>query len=40
MRRYIILWVTGIRVTMYYDNHNPPRFHAEYNRNKATVEQN
>ena len=21
----------GIRVTMYYDNHNPPHFHAEYN---------
>lgn len=21
----------GIRVTMYYDDHNPPHFHAEYN---------
>lgn len=20
----------GIRVTMYYDDHNPPHFHAEY----------
>ena len=25
----------GIRVTMYYDDHNPPHFHAEYNGNKA-----
>lgn len=28
----------GIRVTMYYDEHNPPHFHAEYNGNKALVE--
>ena len=28
----------GIRVTMYYDDHNPPHFHAEYNGNKAIVE--
>ena len=21
----------GIRVTMYYDDYNPPHFHAEYN---------
>lgn len=27
----------GIRVTMYYDDHNPPHFHAEYNGNKAIV---
>ena len=24
----------GIRITMYYDDHNPPHFHAEYNGNK------
>ena len=30
----------GIRVTMYYDDHNPPHFHAEYNGNKAIVEIN
>ncbi len=30
----------GIRVTMYYDDHNPPHFHAEYNGNKALVEIN
>ena len=24
----------GIRVTMYYDDHNPPHFHAEYNGGK------
>ena len=28
----------GIWVTMYYDNHNPPHFHAEYNGNKAIIE--
>ena len=28
----------GIRVTMYYDDHNPPHFHAEYNGNKAIIE--
>lgn len=25
----------GIRVTMYYEDHNPPHFHAEYNGQKA-----
>ena len=24
----------GIRVTMYYEDHNPPHFHAEYNGNQ------
>lgn len=28
----------GIRVTMYYDDHNPPHFHAEYNGNKIIVD--
>lgn len=28
----------GIRVTMYYDDHNPPHFHVEYNGNKAIIE--
>lgn len=28
----------GIRVTMYYDDHNSPHFHAEYNGNKALIE--
>ena len=23
---------------MYYDDHNPPHFHAEYNGNKAIIE--
>lgn len=27
----------GIRVLMYYDDHNPPHFHAEYNGNKAMI---
>ncbi len=28
----------GIRVTMYYDDHNTPNFRAEYNGNKAMFE--
>ena len=28
----------GIRVTMYYDDHNPPHFHAEYNDRKVLVD--
>ena len=28
----------GIRVTMFYDDHNPPHFHAEYNGQKILVD--
>ena len=28
----------GIRITMYYDDHNPPHFHAEYAGFKALVD--
>ena len=28
----------GIRVTMYYDDHNPPHFHANYNGQKILVD--
>ena len=28
----------GIRVTMYYDDHMPPHFHAEYNGQKILVD--
>lgn len=28
----------GIRVTMYYDDHNSPHFHAEYNGMKALID--
>ena len=28
----------GIRITMYYEDHNPPHFHAEYNGNKAGID--
>ena len=28
----------GIRVTMYYDDHNPPHFHADYNDRKILVD--
>lgn len=27
----------GIRITMYWSDHNPPNFHAEYGDNKAVV---
>lgn len=28
----------GIRITMYYNDHNPPHFHAEYAGKKALVD--
>ena len=28
----------GIRVTMYYNDHMPPHFHAEYNGKKALID--
>ncbi|MEG1564427.1 MAG: DUF4160 domain-containing protein [Bacteroides sp.] len=28
----------GIRITMYYDDHNPPHFHAEYAEHKALID--
>lgn len=28
----------GIRITMYYDDHNPPRFHVEYAGHRALVD--
>lgn len=28
----------GIRITMYYDDHNPPHFHAEYSGNRCVVD--
>ncbi len=28
----------GIRITMYYDDHNPPHFHAEYAGFKALID--
>ncbi len=28
----------GIRVTMYYDDHNPPHFHAQYSEYHALVD--
>ncbi|WP_066456722.1 DUF4160 domain-containing protein [Anaerotruncus rubiinfantis] len=28
----------GIRITMFYEDHNPPHFHAEYAENKAIVD--
>ena len=27
----------GIVITMYYDDHNPPHFHARYGENKAVI---
>ena len=28
----------GIKITMYYDDHNPPHFHAEYAGNRALID--
>ena len=28
----------GIRITMFYSDHNPPHFHAEYSGNTALVD--
>ena len=28
----------GIRITMYYEDHNPPHFHAEYGGHKCLVD--
>lgn len=28
----------GIKVTMYYDDHNPPHFHVEYNDSRALID--
>lgn len=28
----------GIRITMYYEDHTPPHFHAEYNENKILID--
>lgn len=28
----------GIKITMYYDDHNPPHFHAEYGSDKALID--
>lgn len=28
----------GIRITMYYDDHNPPHFHAEYSGQSALID--
>lgn len=28
----------GIRVTMYYEDHQPPHFHAEYNGHKVLID--
>ena len=30
--------IGSIRITMYYDDHNPPHFHAEYGGQKAIVD--
>ena len=35
-----IATIGGIRITMYYDDHNPPHFHVEYGEQKAVMHQN
>lgn len=34
----VISWFYGIKVTMYYDEHNPPHFHEAYNGGKACID--
>lgn len=34
----VITRFCGIKVMMYYDEHNPPHFHAEYNDHKALID--
>ena len=33
-----IATIGGIRITMYYDDHNPPHFHVEYGEQKAVID--
>lgn len=32
-----IAWFYGIAIQMYYDDHNPPHFHAQYGRARALI---
>ncbi len=32
-----IAWFYGIMIQMYYDDHNPPHFHARYGRANAII---
>jgi hypothetical protein len=32
-----ISWFYGIAVAMYYNDHNPPHFHAQYGQSKAVI---
>ena len=34
----IISLFYGIKVTMYYEDHNPPHFHVEYGEHKALID--
>ena len=34
----VISMFAGIRITMYYEDHNPPHFHAEYAGKKALID--
>ena len=42
LRGYIIMPVVsefyGIKISFYYDDHNPPHFHADYNSQKILVD--
>lgn len=33
----VLSFFYGIKITMYYDDHNPPHFHAEYSDYKALI---
>lgn len=33
-----VAWFYGIAVAMYYNDHNPPHFHAQYGQSKAVID--
>ena len=32
-----VAWFYGIAIAMYYNDHNPPHFHAQYGQSKAVI---
>jgi hypothetical protein len=32
-----VAWFYGIAIAMYYNDHNPPHFHAHYGRSRAVI---
>ena len=32
-----VAWFYGIAIAMYYNDHNPPHFHAQYGQSRAVI---